>query len=758
MIDPSDPLELQVEKQAKIIEALLKRANREHDVGGSAYTLFQSAIALQGEVWEKTRDLERALDTLGQASHELEVARFAREQTQKNLAVALDVMEGGFALFVEEKMQVCNDLFKNLLPDIAEKITPGLELEEYFDVLDHSTWLEDNGEGVRRPVSDAGPTQASGAGASFVLELRNDRWFQISQQRTSPDNIIVLQTEITEIVRKNRSEKDQLIDQQAHFLQAAFDHMSLGICTFSADGRLLLHNARFGELLALPYTLVQKGTTFRQILQFIKKNQLLVNFATYSDIDGWMDRLRYDGSLQERIRHANGAVVDLHVHWLPDGGFLVNIMDVTVESQTTEMLEKRVEERTFELTEANKRLRAQYEEQAKVEEELRLAKEEAESAVSSKTRFLAAASHDLLQPINAAKLFISTLMEFSRGTNLSETVERLDGSFTSIESLLHALLDISRLDSTGTEISVSEFGIGELLHSVKEDYAPLAEKKGIRLDIVRSSIWVRSDQRYLLRSVQNLIVNAIQYTDTGRVLVGCRRRGDVVVLEVWDTGIGISRKDQKRVFNEFTRADNVQSGTGMGLGLSIVERACRHLGHKIHLRSKPKVGSVFSIEMPIAARPADLAAPEPADARYTAEAEMDLIVVIVENDADVLFATTQRLENWGASVLGASSTLEAVALVRDIGMAPDIILADYQLDDDDTGIKAITALRQVTGADIPAIMITADRGESLISAGVEHGFTVLTKPVQLSRLRPLIDWKTRPGPREAIPTTDKSIE
>ncbi len=742
MINPDDPLEVQIAKQTKIIDALVRRAGRQNDVGNSAYSAFQSAIALQGQIWAKTRDLERA-------SNELELLRFDREQTQKNLSDALSAMEGGFALFTDGKLQVCNDLFKSLIPDITDRILPGLDLAAYYDALKSSRHLADDDERMQQILSEAASASSEPELSSFVLELRADRWFQISQQHTNLDNVIILQTEITDIVRKNRLEKDRLIDMQAHYLQSAFDHMNIGICTFSRAGTVMIFNDRFRDLLGLPFPLVQNGTRFSQILDFIRNS-----FPGAADelvsTDRWLRGKR------ERLRHANGRVLDLHVHPLPDRGFIADIKDVTLESRTTELLEKRVEERTSELTQANLLLTEQSEQQAKVEEELRLAKEVAEAAVSSKTRFLAAASHDLLQPINAAKLLISTLRDMAQETRLSAMIERLEGSFSSMETLLHALLDISRLESTGSELSPSEFCLGPLIQAVIEDQQPIAAKKGVRLVMVPCSAWVRSDQRYLLRSIQNLVVNAIQYTDQGRVLVGCRRRGNHVVLEVWDTGIGIAHKDQKRVFDEFTRAENVPAGSGMGLGLSIVDRTCRHLGHNVGVRSKPGVGSVFSIEMEVIQHEPSL--PLPAlNGHYEPDSAMDLIALVVENDPDVLFATTRKLESWGASVLGARSTREAMSLVRDIGVAPDIILADYQLDGEDTGVATIRSVRAQTGTHVPAIMITAERGVPLARMAAEDDFSVLTKPVDLSRLRRMICARTRVGPPEITDVTDKSI-
>lgn len=751
MIDPSDPLDVQVSRQAKIIDALVRRADRQHEVGTTAYSAFQSAIAFQSQVWAKTRDLERA-------SNELQVLRFVRERTQKNLTDAISVMEGGFALFTDGRLQICNDLFKTLLPDITERILTGLEIGDFFDLVAGSETIEGPDEKTRAFFDEAKRGPVAHDLQSFVIELVGDRWFQISQQSTTFDNVIVLLTEITDIVRKNRSEKNQLIDRHGHYLQAAFDNISLGICTFSRSGTVMAHNDRFRELLGLPYTLVQKGAGFAAILDFIRANYLL-SPVDLDGLDAWMAQLRQKGHLRETLRHVSGRVLDLHVHLLPDRGFLADIKDTTLETRATEILEKRVEERTSELTEANRLLTEQYEDLARVEEELRLAKEQAEAAVSSKTRFLAAASHDLLQPINAAKLLISTLADMAGDSDIGDVVQRLDKSFTSMEDLLHALLDISRLESTGTGLTPTDFCLGTLIQAVTEDQLPLAQKKGVRLRAVPTSAWVRSDQRYMMRSIQNLVVNAIQYTETGgEVLVGCRRRNGRVVLEVWDTGIGISPRDRKRIFHEFTRAENVPPGAGMGLGLSIVDRTCRHLGHTLGVRSKPGVGSVFSIGMELVEerdRPPD---PE-IKVSGGQETSLNLIALIIENDRDVLFAQTRKLETWGASVLGARSTEEARALVADIGMAPDIILADYQLDGHDTGILAIRAIREDTGLQVPAIMITADRRVSLVETGIHEDFTVLTKPVQLSRLRPLIDWKTKtpPQPLGARSRTDKSI-
>ncbi|MBP2233935.1 signal transduction histidine kinase/CheY-like chemotaxis protein [Sinorhizobium kostiense] len=742
MIDPNEPHEIQIAKQAKIIEALINRAERAHEVGGSAYSLFESAIALQGKVWEKTKDLERALDTLGRASSELEIAYQTQERIQRNLADAMVAMEGGFALFSEDRLQVCNAQFRELLPDIEPLIRPGLEFDDYLAAVNTSKYLNPDENGVIGRTQLLMPGRPGRRFSSFVMVLRNDRWFQFSCRLTSSGNIAVLQTEVTDIVRENRREKNRLIDQQAHFLQAAFDHMSLGICTFSSRSELLIHNERFGELLGVPLPLLKKGTRFQRIVEHVERHEILDRKDRRSDFAGWFRAIRRNETVQERFRRRDGISLDIRIRSLPDDGFIVSVMDVTAETQAAALLEQRVQERTAELMEANRLLQIHADEQRKIEAALRQAKEAAEAAHTSKTRFLAAASHDLLQPINAAKLYLSMLTERVGEPAANEVVSRLNRSFTSIESLLQALLDISRLDSSGAEFNITSFDLGSLLQGVAEDLAPLATEKGIDLRIVPSTRWVTSDKRYLMRCIQNLVVNAIQYTERGRVLVGCRLSRNRVRIEVWDTGIGISQEDQTRIFNEFTRAGGAGKSTGMGLGLSIVERACRHLDHPVRLISQPGRGSVFSVEVPMAV-PGHASACENPVMEPIADGGLDLIVMLVENDADELDAMTQILESWGASVLAASSTAEAAALMQEIGTAPDILLADYQLDSGDNGIETIRTLRALAGAEIPAVIISANRQRDFVRLGDEMSFAVLAKPVQPVRLRALIDWKTR---------------
>lgn len=739
MIDPNDPPDVQIRKQAKIIEALMSRANRQRDVGPSAFRAFQSAIELQQQVAAQSRDLERA-------ATEVESARYERERTRRNLVEALSSMDEGFALFSDGQLDLCNELFRDVLPDIAAQVRPGLRLERFIDMVRASRHFQSSDPALQ-PMSTALREQGTQTAAfSTVVELSEDRWYQLNGQRTSSENIVLLMTDISALVRRNRDEKETLIDRQSDYLQAVFQNMSPGVCTCSVNGELRMHNGRFRTMLGLPEEMVEPGTPLVQMLDYMLERRL-IDKEQQEQVESWRHELNVRGWLRKRVRHWKGRVLDIQANTLPDGGFVVELKDVSLEARTTQLLENRVMERTAELTRANEKLVREYDEKARVEEELRLAKERAEAAVSSKTRFLAAASHDLLQPINAAKLLISTLRKATQKTEFSPMLERLDGAFGSAEQLLHSLLDISRLESPDPDaVSPTDVCLGPIMEGVHTDQTLLAEQKGVKLDMVPSSAFVHSDPVYLLRSIQNLVVNAIQYTESGgRVLFGCRQRGDKIVLEVWDTGIGIASKDQVRIFEAFARAGDMLPGSGMGLGLSVVDRACRLLGHTLSVRSAPDKGSVFSIEMNRVA--GKIQSLEPTRIHPGDTFPLEHIVQVIENDPVVLNAMTKWLEQWGASVLPASSTREAVEQVNDMGMAPDIILADYQLNGVDTGVIAITRVREMTGVHVPAILITANRSESVWQAGAQHDVSVMTKPAELTRLRALIDWKIRWQPR-----------
>src|SRR5690242_11129918 len=288
-------------------------------------------------------------------------------------------------------------------------------------------------------------------------------------------------------------------------------------------------------------------------------------------------------------------VVEVRTNRMPGGGLVITFTDVTPSFEAAEALEranatleKRVRDRTEELTRLNT--------------ELALAKSNAEDANISKTRFLAAASHDILQPLNAARLYVTSLVEGQKkGGEETRLVENIDESLQAIEEILGALLDISRLDAGAMTTSISSFKMGDLMRSLEIEFAPIAHAKGLDLAFVPCSLPVESDRLLLRRLLQNLISNAIKYTPRGRVLVGCRRHGQSLQIRVYDTGVGIPVLKRGEIFKEFHRLEQgARIARGLGLGLSIVERLARVLNHGIALDANARGGSVFSVTAPVA--------------------------------------------------------------------------------------------------------------------------------------------------------------
>lgn len=367
--------------------------------------------------------------------------------------------------------------------------------------------------------------------------------------------------------------------------------------------------------------------------------------------------------------------------------------------------------------------------------ELAVARAAAEEANRSKTRFLRAASHDLLQPLSAAKLFLSAMKDTRLDEFQSELAQRLSGAFDSVEELMHAVLDISRLDSERIEFQRKPVDLGALFRRLAVEYGPMAEAKGLKLVFAPTSVSVESDAIFLRRIAQNLISNAIKYTERGGVLVGVRKRGARARLEVRDSGVGIAAADRARVFDEFQRIVRDGGAPGMGLGLSIVRRACLKLGHPIALESEPGRGTVFRVDLPLVAR-GDAAAPALGAASVPALLR-GRVALVVENDEPMRHAYQLLLrDRLGMVPRVAGGTAEALAMMGD--EPPDVIIADYNLDNDDTGLHAIAALRAAVGLEVPAIIVSARREPEIGRAGLELGAPMMEKPLRAEDLQAVL--------------------
>ncbi len=401
-------------------------------------------------------------------------------------------------------------------------------------------------------------------------------------------------------------------------------------------------------------------------------------------------------------------------------------------------LEQRVQDRTRELSEVNRRLRNEIELRNRIERALRDAKADAESANLSKTRFLAAASHDLLQPLNAARLFTSALGQGEHEARTLRAVDRIDSSLRAAEELLMALLDISKLDAGALEPRHTDFRVDDVLETLRVEFGIIARERGITFRAIPCRATVHSDRQFLRRILQNFLSNALRYTKQGRVLMGCRRRGDTLVIQVLDTGPGIPAEHlEKDIYEEFRRfqARDEFGAKGMGLGLAIVQRMARALEHRVDVQSELGRGSVFSVEVPIS-RADVLVLPAPDPTAPAARLD-EAVVLCVDNEHNILEGMSRLLEGWSCTVLTATDTATALATLQEAGRPPDLLLADFHLDGSDTGLKTISAVRAHWG-EVPAVIITADYGEEVREHVRNTGFPIMRKPVKPAALRAIM--------------------
>jgi Na+/proline symporter/CheY-like chemotaxis protein len=539
----------------------------------------------------------------------------------------------------------------------------------------------------------------------------------------------------TKAALKLLDDANAAIHYNREVLQSALDHVRQGIAVFDKDLALVCWNRQFGEIFELPHSLTRIGATLGEILRHVAEQG-----GHEADLDQQVAQglVRYTSEAEpflERIAE-RGLVIEVRADSMPGGGLVTTFTDITPSVKAAEALERanatlerRVRERTGELTRLNT--------------ELERAKAEADDANVSKTRFLAAASHDILQPLNAARLYVSSLSERQRAGEYGDLVQNIDASLEAVEEIFAALLDISRLDTGAMKPEMSDFRIDELLHRLEVEFAPLAREKGLALRFAPSTQAVHSDRRLLRRLLQNLISNAIKYTPSGGVLVGCRRRGSLLRIEVYDTGIGIPHAKRRAVFKEFHRLDHgARVARGVGLGLSIVERIARVLDCEVVLKSKFGRGSRFSVAVALASAAVDKPA-LPSLRKSAAGSLAGTTVLCIDNEPSILDGMRVLLGGWGCRVLTASDLTAALAAIAGGGHEPDGLLVDYHLDGSN-GVGAITELRRRHGGDLPAILVTADRSVLVREEARIAAVQLLNKPVKPAALRALLtQWRVQ---------------
>ena len=532
-------------------------------------------------------------------------------------------------------------------------------------------------------------------------------------------------------------------------LQSSVQNIEQGISVLDEKLQLLAWNDRYTELFAYPKGFLKAGMPITEILSYNAKRGLFSSFNIESEpftIQTEINKrvnFMLDGSRHKFIRkQTNGKVIELNGAPLPGGGYVTTYSDITeyiaiqrqLENSKLE-LEERVAMRTAELEEA---------------------KRQAVLANESKTKFLAAAGHDLMQPFNAAALFASMLSKKTQGGELADLSKGVVNSLDSAQSILTMLLDMTKLDAGVLKVQQSVFPLNEILSSLAQEFSIIAEQKGIKLSYLPSSLFVYSDKNLLRRVVQNLLSNAVRYTSTGKIVLGVRRgacsnenieKSKKIRILVCDTGNGIAADEQQNIFGEFHQLDNPNSSEGIGLGLTIVERICRLLGHRISLESTLGRGSCFSIHLDLAhtskpynhqniahTSPFQLSKQSEANVNSPSAFLLGRSILLIENDAQVAAAMRSLLGDWGADVHWVKGLRDTLPSRKNF----DVLIADYHLNAGEKGIECADLLTQNGFSFHFTLLITANRSHKVREEAASLGMAYLPKPVKPLALKRLL--------------------
>lgn len=727
-------------KLKTIRDALIEQADRGHDFGGKTSRVFQSVAELDASVEKRIQRLARAMSE----------AKIARRQ----LRHAIDSISEGFILYDEnDRIVLCNSKYRTLFPELANLLEPGTP---FTDIIHRAAAAGVVAEAVTHPEAWIALRleHHKRESCQFQQLLSDGRWIQISEQSTREGGKVTVVSDITHFKLLEETRRLTKLTEQSDLLVRTVASIAQGVVVFDEELKLVAWNSQAAMLLNLPYVEMHPGMSVRDLFLLVHKHGARLPLQRRHEARDWINNAKNRYPLRLELLYSGGRCVAANFRDMPEDGFVITMTDVSAQikaanllAQSKEQLEQHVNERTRAL----QRLNAIFQDEIRRHEgtaaDLERMRATAEAANLGKTRFLAAASHDLLQPLNAARLYLSAL-ETSPFVN-PEARELLDNTlqaFASIEALLSTLLDISKMDAGGYQPKYAPVNLGELFETLRTEFGAQARQKGLRLRTVGSSIMVRSDARLLRSMVQNLVSNAVKYTGSGSVLLGARRRGDLLTIEVHDTGPGIASENHEVIFEEFKRLmpASTQAG-GLGLGLATVRRAAALLGYQVTLRSSLGGSTCFSILLPWqpdASRGAAFsgAFEDGKLERMPIPLQEELqpaegYLFVLENDHGVASAMTTLFEHWRLKSITAPSYSALVDLMESKSLVPRAIIADLHLDDDIDGIEAIRLLRERTGSDLPGILVTADQTRDIQERAKELGIEYFSKPVKPAQLR-----------------------
>jgi PAS domain S-box-containing protein len=534
----------------------------------------------------------------------------------------------------------------------------------------------------------------------------------------------------------------QALQTQQSILFSSLENLAQGISVVDAELRLVAWNKRYLDLFDYPEGMVKPGQPIATLIRYNAER----GECGPGEIDELVSkRLNYMqmGSPHRFIRRrGDGRVIEMVGNPLPNGGFVTSFTDITEHVETAQALEEanidleqRMNTRQRKIREINNELTEEIERRRKVEVELKQAKQEAEEANASKTRFLALASHDILQPLNAARLYLSAMDEITLTAHNKQLGSKLDTALASTEHLLSTLLQIAKMDQGALQPSFRHVQLSTLLQPLIHEYTVLAQQRGIELRSHWRDAVIYTDPTYLRRIIQNFLSNAVKYNrDQGKVLLSVRKRGEQLQIAVWDTGPGITSQQRHRIFDAFYRGQNTRV-EGVGLGLSVAKRMSEQLHCELKLNSVEGRGSCFMVTVPMGAA----AQVHQAQTEHELGTPNDhLTLVCVDDDPENLSALRALLEKWGCTVETFTSSATALQYAS-THQAPDGVLLDYQLGDDDhDGLSLVEALREHWGEQLKGALVTAMRDDQVRQKARQQQLLFIAKPVKPAQLRALL--------------------
>jgi two-component system, sensor histidine kinase len=731
-----EALRYENEKLKKTNQVLIERVEQGWANYGDAYRSFQNAALLADKVKDRTIKLRRTLYKLEEANQSLSETRLESAHSQQRLLDTIESISDAIVLFDKNrKLVLANSHFYEFWRNTEAKIEVGVtSFKELTPMALEYGIYDPEGKPFEKLV------QRSDVFRDSVIRLADGRWLQVSERPTADDGLVVVYSDITQVKESEFARQEKVLAEQNRILQSLIANLPLGVVLVNGERRVEAWNDRFANLVNLEPAKVNRGADFDAL--FYDSPLRSFSYSPDSSIHRGQRALFEAEQLLD-----DGRVIAIKSHLIPGGGNVNTYQDVTEQRRTAEALknaykhmEQRVHERTVELSALNHQLRIEIEERAVVEQSLLEAKGEAEEANVSKTKFMTAASHDLLQPLNAARLFATALLDYDLPESVIKLVNSLSYSLSDVESLLGTLVDISKLEAGIVEPILDYFPVNELMRNLANEFQKQAEREGLEFSFVPCNIPVYSDSQLLARILRNFLSNAIRYTHSGRILLGCRRRADYLEIQVWDTGVGVPSDQLQEIFLEFKRvnAKKQREDKGLGLGLAIVDKLSTVLNHEIKLQSVLGKGSVFSVCVPYAG-----------EAEYTfieeetrVESQQDPLsgkrVLVVDNDWSICEGMTHVLANWGCDVVTAQTLEDLRSKPELFNPPPDVLVLDYHLDDDATGLEAEVIVREKLSMSVPTVLITANYSNELRQQVKELGFHLLNKPIKPLKLKSVL--------------------